>query len=164
MVASERILADMAAYNAPDMRRINHALKVYAWARVLGHGEGLPDGQQYILCLAAALHDIGIHAAEKKYRSSAGKYQELEGPAIARGILEKRGVPAPVVGRVCELIGRHHTYTGIDGADCQLLIEADFLVNIEEDHLSRAAVERARTSIFRSRTGLSLLDTLFAAI
>lgn len=159
--APETILADMAAYNAPDVRRISHAMKVYAWASILGREEGLPADQQYILQVAAALHDIGIHAAEKKHGSSAGKYQEQEGPAIARALLEKREVPAAVTDRVCTLIGRHHTYTGIDGMDCQLLIEADFFVNIEEDHLPKESVEKIRTTIFRSTTGLRFLDALY---
>ena len=38
---------------------------------------------------AAILHDIGIHKAEEKYKSSAGNYQEIEGPPIAKAIMEK---------------------------------------------------------------------------
>ena len=41
---------------------------------------------------AAVLHDIGIREAERKHGSSAGKYQEVEGPPIARRILEKLSV------------------------------------------------------------------------
>ena len=38
------------------------------------------------------MHDIGIHEAERKYNSSAGNYQELEGPAIAADILSDYGL------------------------------------------------------------------------
>ena len=115
MTKPEQILQDMALYNAPDVRRIEHAMKVYAWASLFGVQEGLSERGLYTLRLAAALHDIGIHEAEKKHHSSAGVYQEQEGPAIARQLLSLREVPAPVIERVCHLIGRHHTYTDIDG-------------------------------------------------
>lgn len=36
---------------------------------------------------AALLHDIGIKESERKYHSSAGHYQEIEGPAIAKCLL-----------------------------------------------------------------------------
>jgi len=35
---------------------------------------------------ASILHDVGIKAAEEKHGSSAGHFQELEGPEIARKI------------------------------------------------------------------------------
>ena len=161
MTKPEQILQDMALYNAPDVRRIEHAMKVYAWASLFGVQEGLSERGLYTLRLAAALHDIGIHEAEKKHHSSAGVYQELEGPAIARQLLSLREVPAPVIERVCHLIGRHHTYTDIDGPDCQLLIEADFMVNIEEDALGRDAVEAIREKIFRSQTGIQALEAMY---
>ena len=41
---------------------------------------------------AAILHDIGIHEAERKHGSSSGRLQELEGPPIARAILEASNV------------------------------------------------------------------------
>ena len=40
-------------------------------------------GEREIVEAAALVHDIGIHAAEKKYRSAAGEYQEIEGPWLA---------------------------------------------------------------------------------
>ena len=40
-----------------------------------------------------------------------------------------------MVERICYLIGHHHTYKDVDGADYQLLLEADFLVNAYEDAL-----------------------------
>lgn len=85
---------------------------------------------------AAVLHDIGIKISEEKYQSSAGKYQELEGPPVAAVILKKLEFPAPVTERVAYLIGHHHTYDKIEGMDYQILVEADFLVNINEDGLT----------------------------
>ena len=42
------------------------------------------------------------------------------------------GFDAAVIDRVCYLIAHHHTYTNMDGLDYQILVEADFLVNIYE--------------------------------
>lgn len=117
--------------------------------------------QQEILKLAAVLHDIGIHEAERLYGSAAGRYQETEGPPIALRILQQADCSAPVIDRVCTLIGRHHIYTNVDGPDCRILLEADLLVNIGEEGLSPAAVESARDPDIRTQAGRVLLRTLY---
>ena len=89
MVSIENILREAVSYDGADIKRINHFLKVYAFAKMIGEGEGLSSREQYILEAAAVLHDIGIHESERKYSSSAGKYQEIEGPEVARNILER---------------------------------------------------------------------------
>ena len=45
-----------------------------------------------ILEVAALTHDIGIKISEEKYNSSAGKYQEIEGPAVAQQMLERLAI------------------------------------------------------------------------
>jgi hypothetical protein len=45
------------------------------------------------------------------------------------------------VDRVAFLVGHHHTFTGVDGIDWQILLEADYLVNASE---SGTAVECIR--------------------
>ena len=84
----------MIAWDQGDPRRIQHALKVYQFASLIGRMEGLPGDVQDVLEIAAILHDIGIHAAEKKYGSTAGKYQEQEGGPLAEQILHELGIPA----------------------------------------------------------------------
>ena len=59
------------------------------------------------------------------------------------------------------LVGHHHTYTGIDGLDYQILVEADFLVNLYEDQLPAEARKHAYTSIFRTKTGKRLCRELY---
>jgi hypothetical protein len=113
------------------------------------------------LRIAAVLHDIGIHAAEEKYGSSSGKYQEIEGPAPARRILESLHCPQDVSDRICFLISHHHTYTQVDGIDYQILLEADFLVNAYEDHLDKTAIRTFRDKIFRTRSGIQLLNDTY---
>ena len=66
---------------------------------------------------AAVVHDIGILTAERKYDSSAGKCQELEGSAEAKDLLSGLGWPQEVIDRVCYLVRHHHTYANIDKPD-----------------------------------------------
>ena len=155
------LLRQTIEFDHGDARRIQHFLKVYAYADLIGQLEHLPADTQEILVTAAVLHDIGIHAAEEKYGSSSGKYQELEGPAIARKLLEPFSCSPSFTDRVCWLIGHHHTYTGIDGPDYQILLEADFLVNAYEDGLDKDAIRTFRDKVFRTSSGISLLNTHF---
>ena len=151
----------MLAIDAGDPRRIQHFLKVHAFARFIAEGEGLAPETQFILELAALFHDAGIHACEERYHSTAGRYQELLGPEVARPILAELALPVSVIERVCYLIAHHHTYTQVDGLDYRILLEADFLVNIYEDAMSPAQIRAARSVGFRTATGLALLDTMF---
>ena len=86
-----KLICAMIDYNAGDPRRIQHFLKVYAYAKTIGEEEGISSKEQKILETAAVTHDIGIRNSEKKYHSSNGKYQEIEGPPEARKMLEELG-------------------------------------------------------------------------
>ena len=138
------VLAAMTAYNAGDARRVNHLIKVYGFAKTIGEREGLDADTQEILEIAALTHDIGIRNSERKYGSSAGRYQELEGPPEAEALLSRLGYPAPFVERVCWLVGHHHSYGSIQELDHQILVEADFLVNAYEDEMDSAAIVTVR--------------------
>ena len=107
------------------------------------------------------VHDIGIHISEQKYGSSSGKYQELEGPAEAKKLLDGLEWPADVTERVCYLVGHHHTYHGMDGMDYQILVEADFLVNLFEDKVSPDGCRNAYHKIFRTESGKRLYRTMY---
>lgn len=144
---------NMVKYYEGDPARIHHFLKVHSFAKWIGEEEGLDQETQEILEAAALVHDIGIRIAEEKYGSDAGPLQEKEGPAAARQILEKSGYAGELIERVCYLVGHHHTYTDIDGADYQILVEADFLVNLYEGKESREATEHAYGRIFRTEAG-----------
>lgn len=152
----------MMRYNGSDTRRVNHALKVYGTARAIAAGEALEGFSLRALELAALLHDIGIHEAERKYGSAAGQYQELEGPPIAQKILEQLGAEPELAQRVCYLVGHHHSYTLVDGPDFQALVEADFIVNIGEDGLSAEQARKIRSRVFKTGTGTALLAALYA--
>ena len=64
--------------------------------------------------------------------------------------------------RVAYLVGHHHTYTNIDGMDYQILVEADFLVNLYEDSVPKAAAQNALDKIFKTQTGKTICKEMFA--
>lgn len=155
------VLASMLTYYTGDARRINHFLKVYGFAKAIGNMEGLDSSTQEILEIAALVHDIGIKNSELKYSASDGKYQQLEGPPEAKKMLEALGLDAAVITRVCWLVAHHHTYKDIAGADYQILVEADFLVNIYEDDMPVQSIRQIRERIFRTESGLKILDSTY---
>ena len=159
--AVEPILRAMIAYDKGDAMRIHHLLKVHSFARLIGLGEQLDAATQFLLETAAVVHDIGIHKAEEVYGCSRGPYQEELGPAEAEALLTPLGLERSVIDRVMYLVGHHHTYSDIDGMDYQILVEADFLANIYEDHVTPEAAKYAYTHIFRTETGKQLYRDLY---
>ena len=93
--------------------------------------------------------------------SSAGYHQQIEGPAPARVLLLEAGCGLKDVERVCWLIAHHHTYSNIQGLDYQILVEADFLVNIFEDGIGPDEVASVREKIFKTQTGRKFLDEIY---
>ena len=154
------VTEEMIRYFAADIRRINHALKVHSFARLIGALEGIPARELAVLELSAVLHDIGIHEAERKHGSTAGSFQELEGPPIARDILERCGADVDDIERVIFLVGHHHSYAAIDGIDFQILVEADFIVNIDEDAMNMASIESIVRKYFKTASGVRLIKAM----
>jgi uncharacterized protein len=154
-------LQEMFRRNRGDKKRIEHSVKVFGYAQLLGRMEGLTHEKQFVLELTAVLHDIGIHIAELKFGYCNGQLQELEGPPVAREILETIGVKAEVVDRVCFIVSKHHTFSAIDGIDFQLLVEADFLVNSVEEAVSPEGVRRFVEANFKTEGGRKLILDLF---
>ena len=156
-----RVMGAMIAFFGHDVRRINHALKVHAFAMLIASREVDDIRTREIIGITALLHDIGIHEAERKYHSTAGNYQEIEGPPIARKILAGLMAPADIIDRVCFITGNHHTYPKIDGLDFQILVEADLLVNIFEDGIGTDAVESIEKKVFKTGAGKHLLKEMY---
>ncbi|OOM77821.1 HD domain-containing protein [Clostridium sp. BL-8] len=155
------IISEMIKYYAKDPRRVNHFLKVFSFAKSIGELEKLDEKTQNILEVAAVMHDIGIKLSEEKYNSSAGNYQEIEGPPVAKEMLLKYNFDEAFIDRVCYLIGHHHTYGKIDGVDYQILIEADFLVNIYEDEIKISQIESIKEKYFKTKAGTEFLINLY---
>jgi len=158
-VKAELIEAMKAVFGA-DQKRIHHALAVLGYAEKLLKTE---SADELTVTAAAILHDIGIQAAERKHGSSAGHYQEIEGPPIARPILIRLGVDADRVDHVCRIIGSHHSARNIDTPEFRVIWDADWLVNIpaeypgwEPDRL-RPIIDK----VFKTKTGRKLAEGRF---
>ena len=157
----EKLFLEMIAYYSGDPKRIQHFTKVHSYAKLIGEREQLSREELYILEAAAYTHDIGIKPAEEKYGSSEGKLQEQEGPIVAQRMLSDVGIENYLIDRICYLIGHHHTYDNIEGLDYQILVEADFLVNLYEDGVTKEAVMHAYNKIFRTEHGKRICAEMF---
>lgn len=155
------IIKKMILYFDGDVRRINHALKVYGFSKSIGQMEGLNNHEMAILEVSSVLHDIGIKVSEEKYGSSSGRYQEIEGPQVARELLAEFDFSIDFIDRVCHLIGNHHTYSKIDNIDFQILVEADFLVNIYEDNIKQSQIDTLKKKYFKTEIGRCYLDSMY---
>ena len=98
-----QVIAAMKDFFGGDARYVDHALAV------LGHAEALMASQSAggqaldadVVVAAAILHDVGIPVALRKHGSAEGRWQELEGPPIAREILHKMPLAPEQVEHVC---------------------------------------------------------------
>lgn len=147
-------------YNG-NIHDIDHFLKVWALAKTIGELEGLDKHTQEVLELAAVVHDIACPLCREKYGNTNGKNQESESPQLVKMFFEKLSVDPCDAECISWLVAHHHTYTNIDGADHQILLEADFLINSGEGGYSRSAIENFRQRVFRTAAGTKLLDSIY---
>ena len=160
----QEVLSAMVTYETGSPKRIQHFIKVYTFSKLIGLREGLDHRTQLILETTAAVHDIGIRKSLELYGSYTGKTQEELGPAEADALLTFLGFPREIIDRVCWIVSRHHTYTDIQGLDYQILVEADFLVNLYEKDEGVEAQRAAYEKIFRTETGRQLCRDHFPAV
>ena len=151
----------MIQYFEGDPKRIQHFMKVYAFARAIGIKEKLMDDVQYLVEVAAITHDIGIKRSEEKYGSAAGEYQEVEGPPEAEKLLREVGYEEEFIDKICFLIANHHTYKDFDNIPYQILIEADFLVNIHDEHISMELARNVKEKIFKTKSGIEMFESMY---
>lgn len=157
----KQLAENMMLYYSGDAKRIAHFIKVHDFAQRIAEGEGLDNETIFRIEAAALVHDIGIKNCEKKYGSCPGPMQEKEGPPEAEKMLSALGFAPSETARICAMVGKHHTYSHIDGIDLQILIEADFLVNLFEDGCGKSAVKTAYRKYFKTKTGKWLCRTIY---
>jgi len=163
MIDTEDLVTAMKQEFGDDQRRIGHALAVLSYAERILDQEG---GRHNIVIASAILHDIGIQDAERKHGSSAPKYQEMEGPPIAKRILKCiRGLDSQEMDHVCRIVGSHHSAHGIDSLEFKIVWDADWLVNFRDVYPCEFGVDCKTqgkqcldriTRIFRTETGRSI--------
>jgi len=149
----------MEYYN--DIHFSEHSIKAYTYARGIAEGEKLSDNDKLILCAAAILHDIGIPPAKRIYGSSKGEYQEKEGAKLVPEMLAKAGIEG-ISEQVAWLVGNHHTHElAKDNLLLQILMEADYLVNLAEGKASDEKIREVYESFFMTMTGKEYMKGLF---
>ncbi len=125
----DRVAIEMKRYFKQDFKRIGHATRVARYAEQIGKEE---QGNLAVILTSAYLHDIGIKEAERKHNSTAARYQEEEGPPIAREILTRLGANKELVEEVCDIVGHHHHPREEETTNFKCVYDADLIVNLEE--------------------------------
>lgn len=155
-----KLINAMKDYFGDNEKRIKHALRVLANAeKILNRENGNPE----VVIPSAIFHDIGIHEAERKYRSNAGKYQEIERPPVAKKILEVFGIDGKIIDEVVEIIAHHHSPGKINTLNFKLLHDVDWLVNLPDEYnvSDRGKIERAIEKLFLTGRGREISRAKF---
>jgi len=160
MKISEAIIKMIEFYSG-SINDITHFLKVYGYAKTIAEVECTDSDTQYIIELAAVVHDIACPLCRQKYGNAAGNLQEIESPALLETFFEHSDIGNNVKERVISLVSRHHTYTDVLGVDHQILLEADFLVNAEKLANNKEKIEEFCNNVFKTETGTALLKSIY---
>jgi len=156
----QKLIEELEKYFGNDAKRIKHAKDVMHFAEELLKEE---SGDWHIVIPAAILHDIGIKEAERKYGSSAGHYQEKEGPPIAKKILLKIGFKKEDINEICQIIAHHHSPGKINTQNFKLLYDADSLCNLKDkvDIKDKTKLKEIIERIFLTNTGKNLAKKIY---
>lgn len=161
MDKTNKLILEMINFDAGEPELIQHFIKVYQLAQLIGNMENIPCHDMEVLEASAIVHDIGIKVCMKKYGKCSGKLQEQEGPIFAEELLMRLGFRQEVIDRVSYLVAHHHTYTNIDGIDYEILVEADFLVNLYENQENKETIKETYNRIFKTESGRKLCREMF---
>ncbi len=160
----DRVAVEMKRYFKQDFKRIGHATRVARYAEQIAGEEG---GDIAVALAAAYLHDIGLPEAERKYQSTAAKYQEEEGPPVSREILSKLGASPDLIEEVCDIVGHHHHPRLEETVNFKSVYDADLLVNVEETRkdkpLPPAKLAKIIKGSFLTVSGRNLAKKIFFA-
>lgn len=160
---NEELIEEMKSYFGDKQGLIDHTMAVYGYANQLHKMEG---GDPLVVKAGALYHDIGIPEAKRVHGSSAGKYQEIEGPPIARRILNQLIVQPESVDHICRIIANHHTahdeFT-VNTIEFQIVWDADGLVNHARRKLgeNEEEINRKIEQLFRTPTGKKMAREMF---
>ena len=156
-----QIIEKMIAFSDGNIHDIDHFIRVWTYARTIGELENLDRETQFLLEVAAITHDIACPLCRVKYGNTNGKYQEEEGIPMVKEYLSDTGIAEEVIDRVAFLVGHHHTFSGIDGIDYQILIEADYIANATENGYGQESVVNFMQKIMKTEGGKQILKAIY---
>lgn len=151
----------MIAFSDGNIHDIDHFIRVWTYARTIGELENLDRETQFLLEVAAITHDIACPLCRVKYGNTNGKYQEEEGVPMVKKFLSDTGIAEEVIDRVAFLVGHHHTFSGIDGIDYQILIEADYIANATENGYGQENIVNFMQKIMKTEGGKQILKAIY---
>ena len=156
-----QIMEKMIAFSNGNIHDIDHLIRVWSYAKTIGELEGLDSDTQYVLEAAAITHDIACPLCREKYGNTNGKRQETEGAVMVRDFLADMELSQEQIDRISYLVGHHHTFTGIDGGDWQILVEADYIANAAEEGYSKQNILNFMNKIGKTEAGKKLMRNVF---
>lgn len=160
---TEKLIEKMIVFYKGNMHDIEHFLKVYAYAGLIGKLEGLDRDTQELLEQTAVVHDIACPLCREKYNDDCGANQEKESEGLLRPFLEEYDLNSETKERIIALVCHHHTYSPVLGIDHQILLEADFLVNASEQHMSREKIRHFYDMVVKTTSGKRLFEEIYLA-
>lgn len=160
---NDKLIEEMKSYFGDKQGLIDHTMAVYGYANQLHKTEG---GDPLVVKAGALYHDIGIPEAKRVHGSSAGKYQEIEGPPIARRILNELDLAPESIDHIFRIIANHHTAhdeSTVNTIEFQIVWDADGLVNHAKRKLGNSEEEIGRKieQLFRTPTGKEMAKEMF---
>ena len=156
-----QIMEKMITFSDGNIHDIDHFIRVWTYARTIGELENLDRETQFLLEVTAITHDIACPLCRIKYGNTNGKYQEEEGVPMVKKFLSDTGIAEEVIDRVAFLVGHHHTFSGIDGIDYQILIEADYIANATENGYGQENIVNFMQKIMKTEGGKQILKAIY---
>lgn len=160
----DKLYLMMVEYFEGNPKRIEHFIMVHSLAKIIGQEEGLDNATLFNLEACALVHDIGIKKAIELYGCADAKLQEELGPDIAKSFLMQLLFTPDEIERICYIVGNHHSYNKIDGIDFQILVEADFLVNLHDENADKPTILKAYDNIFKTESGKKIARMMYHII
>ena len=160
---NDMLIEEMKSYFGDKQGLIDHTMAVYDYGNQLHKTEG---GDPLVVKTGTLYHDSGIPEAKRVHGSSAGKYQEIEGPPVAQRILNKLEVAPISIDHICRIIANHHTAqdeSTVNTIEFQIVWDADGLVNHANRKLgnNNEEITREIERLFRTPTGQQLAKEMF---
>jgi len=157
----EEISTKMIEFSNGNLHDINHFLKVLQIASMIGKLENLTKDEQEVLEISAIVHDIACPLCRKKYGNTNGKLQEKEGGILVKNFLKQFDIEKDIVDKVTFLVEHHHSFSNIDKIEWQILVEADFIVNADEENMNKQAIVKMKEKVFKTKSGIHLLELMY---
>ena len=155
------IMLKMIEFSEGNIHDIDHFIRVWNFARIIGKYEMISEEEQFILEIAALTHDIACPLCRIKYGNTNGKYQETEGILLVDKFLSEFSLTTDIKERIKYLVGHHHTFKNINTIELQILIEADYIANASENNYSTVNINNFIEKICKTKTGERLLRQIF---